>query len=321
MTSDDAEALWAWVQTPTGEDDLRRLEATADALEFHDPRRARCAARVGELRRAALMQRDGWSTPSRWRCTACRAPPWAEHRTRCAERHLAARARPRGRPRRRGRRDARQERLDRLQPARQPVRRGRRRAPARRPLPARAGVPRHGRRASPTATTSPASSTTCSRARTSAPTSPSSATASCGSCSSAACRACRSCRAWTPRSATTRTRWRSARSCSRTRPPEAVDRYIANGLRRFTPNTITEPDELRAELRDIRRTGVADRARGVRRRLLLPRRPDPRPRRRFLGAVGISMSRRAFDEEHERARGDAPRRRQIPAICGFPHRS
>src|SRR6185295_17468963 len=30
-------------------------------------------------------------------------------------------------------------------------------------------------------------------------------------------------------------------------PPEAVDRYIANGLRPFTPNTITGPDELRQE--------------------------------------------------------------------------
>src|SRR3954454_16825204 len=40
-------------------------------------------------------------------------------------------------------------------------------------------------------------------------------------------------------------------------PAEAVDRYVALGLRYFTPNTITSPEELRAELRKIRRTGVA----------------------------------------------------------------
>jgi hypothetical protein len=52
MTSDDLEALWAWVQTPTGDDDLPAYKRLLSALPFHDPRRARCAARVGELRRA-----------------------------------------------------------------------------------------------------------------------------------------------------------------------------------------------------------------------------------------------------------------------------
>ena len=52
MTSDDSEALWAWVQTPSGDDDLRRLEAAADALRStiraapRPPRGCRtCAAR------------------------------------------------------------------------------------------------------------------------------------------------------------------------------------------------------------------------------------------------------------------------------------
>jgi len=53
MTSDDLEALWAWVQTPTGDDDLPAWKRLLSALAFHDPRRARCAARVGDLRRAA----------------------------------------------------------------------------------------------------------------------------------------------------------------------------------------------------------------------------------------------------------------------------
>jgi GAF domain-containing protein len=50
MTSDDLEALWAWVQTPTGDDDLPAWKRLLAGLAFHDPRRARCAARVGELR-------------------------------------------------------------------------------------------------------------------------------------------------------------------------------------------------------------------------------------------------------------------------------
>jgi len=53
MTSDDLEALWAWVQTPTGDGDLPAWKRLLTSLPFHDPRRARCAARVGELRRAA----------------------------------------------------------------------------------------------------------------------------------------------------------------------------------------------------------------------------------------------------------------------------
>jgi len=50
MTSDDVEAIWAWVQTPSGDDDLPAWKRLLTALAFHDPRRARCAARVGELR-------------------------------------------------------------------------------------------------------------------------------------------------------------------------------------------------------------------------------------------------------------------------------
>jgi hypothetical protein len=53
MTSDDTEALWAWVQSPTGEEDLAAHKRLLRQLPFHDPRRPRVAARVGELRRAA----------------------------------------------------------------------------------------------------------------------------------------------------------------------------------------------------------------------------------------------------------------------------
>jgi DNA-binding IclR family transcriptional regulator len=80
-------------------------------------------------------------------------------------------------------------------------------------------------------------------------------------------------------------------------PPEAVDRYISHGLRPFTPNTITGADELRAELKAIRRTGVAVEREEFDGDFCCLAAPILDERRRFIGAVGISMSRRAFDEE------------------------
>jgi hypothetical protein len=52
MTSDDADALWAWVQTAGGESDLGAWKRLLGQLAFHDPRRPRAAARAAELRRA-----------------------------------------------------------------------------------------------------------------------------------------------------------------------------------------------------------------------------------------------------------------------------
>ena len=49
MTADDTEALWAWVHTRTGSDDLGAWKRLLTQLEFRDPRRAQCAAQVGEL--------------------------------------------------------------------------------------------------------------------------------------------------------------------------------------------------------------------------------------------------------------------------------
>jgi DNA-binding IclR family transcriptional regulator len=83
-------------------------------------------------------------------------------------------------------------------------------------------------------------------------------------------------------------------------PPATVDRYVHSpGLRRFTAHTITDPDVLRAELDEIRARGWAvDReefdedfcciAAAV-------RAPSGRP----FAVIGISMTRRAFDDEHE----------------------
>jgi DNA-binding IclR family transcriptional regulator len=83
-------------------------------------------------------------------------------------------------------------------------------------------------------------------------------------------------------------------------PAQAVDTYIEAGLRGFTPNTITNPDELRAELRMIRRIGVAVDREEFGEDFCCLAAPILDPERRFLGAVGISMTRRAFDDERPR---------------------
>jgi hypothetical protein len=52
MTAEDPDALWAWVNTPAGREDLAAWKRLLPELDFHDPRRSLCASRVGELRRA-----------------------------------------------------------------------------------------------------------------------------------------------------------------------------------------------------------------------------------------------------------------------------
>jgi hypothetical protein len=51
MTASDPEAVWAWVETDSGRDDLGAWKRLLGSLEFRDPRRSLAAARVGELRR------------------------------------------------------------------------------------------------------------------------------------------------------------------------------------------------------------------------------------------------------------------------------
>jgi hypothetical protein len=53
MTAEDAEAMWAWVQSPSGEEDIAAWKRLLSHLEFRDPRRSFAAARVAQLRRAA----------------------------------------------------------------------------------------------------------------------------------------------------------------------------------------------------------------------------------------------------------------------------
>ena len=56
MTSGDADALWAWVNAPSGRDDLGAWLRLLSHLDFRDPRRSLCASRVGELRRSLALR-------------------------------------------------------------------------------------------------------------------------------------------------------------------------------------------------------------------------------------------------------------------------
>jgi acetyl-CoA synthetase len=80
-------------------------------------------------------------------------------------------------------------------------------------------------------------------------------------------------------------------------PREAVERYTSAGLKRFTPRTITDPDKLFDELRQVRLGGVATECEEFGKDFCCLAAPVLDHRRRFLGAVGISMSRHAFDTE------------------------
>jgi hypothetical protein len=50
MTGDDREAVWAWVQTPSGREDPAAWRQVLLAMDYRDPRRSQAAAQVGRLR-------------------------------------------------------------------------------------------------------------------------------------------------------------------------------------------------------------------------------------------------------------------------------
>lgn len=53
ITSDDADALWSWVRSPKGEDDLVAWLRLLAALHYTDPRRGLAVARTAALRRSS----------------------------------------------------------------------------------------------------------------------------------------------------------------------------------------------------------------------------------------------------------------------------
>jgi DNA-binding IclR family transcriptional regulator len=82
--------------------------------------------------------------------------------------------------------------------------------------------------------------------------------------------------------------------------PEVVAHYVrAHGLRRFTAHTITDPQALRDELADVRRRGFVVEREEFDDDFCGIAAPVRDGRRKLLGVLAISMSRRAFDDEHE----------------------
>ena len=56
MTGEDRDALWAYLQTPSGREDPAGWRHVLSALEFRDPRRSEAAAQVRRLRAAAAAR-------------------------------------------------------------------------------------------------------------------------------------------------------------------------------------------------------------------------------------------------------------------------
>jgi DNA-binding IclR family transcriptional regulator len=82
--------------------------------------------------------------------------------------------------------------------------------------------------------------------------------------------------------------------------PELVERYVEHpGLRRFTDHTITDPDALHAELETVRAHGYAIECEELYTDFCCIAAPVHDARGRVLAVLGISMTRRAFDEERE----------------------
>src|SRR5450755_172177 len=66
LSSGDTAALWAWVRTATGEDDLAAWKRLLSNLPFQDPRRSLAASRIGQLRAqeaAVVSVQSGLVTP------------------------------------------------------------------------------------------------------------------------------------------------------------------------------------------------------------------------------------------------------------------
>jgi acetyl-CoA synthetase len=82
--------------------------------------------------------------------------------------------------------------------------------------------------------------------------------------------------------------------------PELVERYVRHpGLRAFTERTITDPEVLDAELDTVRRRGFAVECEELYPDFCCIAAPVHDARGRVLAVLGISMTRRAFDDERD----------------------
>jgi DNA-binding IclR family transcriptional regulator len=98
--------------------------------------------------------------------------------------------------------------------------------------------------------------------------------------------------------------------------PDVVERYVQSPLRRFTAHTITDPDELRAELEAVRRRGWAEDREEFDEDFCCIAAAVRDPNGRSLAVIGISMTRRAFDDERETLAQTVTEVARIPAASG-----
>ena len=81
--------------------------------------------------------------------------------------------------------------------------------------------------------------------------------------------------------------------------PAALERYLAAGLRRFTPHTITEPQALLAELEAVHRDGCAFDREEFGEDFCCVAAPVLGPARELRAILGLSATARGFDTERE----------------------
>lgn len=82
-------------------------------------------------------------------------------------------------------------------------------------------------------------------------------------------------------------------------PAAALARYVGRGLNRYTPSTITAPDELAHELRHVRANGFAVEREEFDEDFCCVAAPILDERGRLAAILGLSASTRAFDAEFE----------------------
>ena len=98
--------------------------------------------------------------------------------------------------------------------------------------------------------------------------------------------------------------------------PAALARYVARGLPGYTPSTITSPEALVRELRDVRSHGYATEREEFDRDFCCVAAPILDERGRLAAILGLSASTRAFDAEHGKL---AAAVRDLAAEAGPPN--
>ena len=81
--------------------------------------------------------------------------------------------------------------------------------------------------------------------------------------------------------------------------PAALSRYVAGGLRRYTPSTITTPSALARELRTVRAAGYGIDREEFDLDFCCVAAPVPDGRGGLAAVLGLSAPTRAFDAEQE----------------------